>query len=105
MSADINEVLRDMALAFKMTAGNSWKAAKSVVEEFTLQNNERIALLIKFRQEGKLSDIELGDRLKDEKLLLEAQLNAIAILGKASVQKAVNAAFTVLEKALLTITP
>ena len=59
-------------------------------------------MLAELRISGELSEEKFQSRLKDEKLVLEAELHAIAVISKAIAQRATNGAIEVLEKAIRT---
>lgn len=100
MNFDINTVLADMGSAVKDTVEDNWDEAKSVTIQFLQNRKERIALLAQLRISGELSKEKFKSRLEDEKLLLEAELNALQVISKAIAQNATNAAIDVLEKAV-----
>ena len=97
---DINEVLSEMLAAVKGTVEDNWDEVKSVANEFLQRRKERLELLAELTLTGDLTLEKLKSRLEDEKLLLEAELHAIAIISKAIAQKAANAALDVLYKAI-----
>ena len=49
---------------------------------------------------NKLSQEDFESRLEDEKLILEAELNAVAVVSKAITQNAVNSAINILRIAV-----
>lgn len=100
MEFDINEVLAEMLSAVKGTVEDNWDEVKSVANEFLQRRKERLELLAELTLTGDLPLEKLKSRLEDEKLLLEAELHAIAIISKAIAQKAANAALDVLYKAI-----
>lgn len=100
MEFDINEVLSEMLSAVKGTVEDNWDEVKSVANEFLQRRKERLELLAELTLTGDLPLEKLKSRLEDEKLLLEAELHAIAIISKAIAQKAANAALDVLYKAI-----
>jgi transcription termination factor Rho len=100
MHFDIHTVLADMGSAVKETVAENWKETKSVTIQFLQNRKERIALLAQLRISGELSKEKFTSRLEDEKLLLEAELNALQVISKAIAQNAANSAINVLEKAV-----
>jgi hypothetical protein len=97
---DINEIMADMAAAIKGSVSEDWKEVKPVVNQFLERRKERLSLMAELRITGELSAAEFSSRLDNEKLLLEAELHAIAVIHKAIAQNAANAAIEVLEKAV-----
>ena len=100
MKFDINEVLADMLSAIKETVEDNWDVVKSTADQFLQRKKERLELLALLRIEGDLSQKKFESRLKDEKLIAEAELHAIAVISKAIAQRAANAALDVLKKAV-----
>jgi len=100
MNFDINEVLADMLSAVKGTVSENWDEVKSPASQFVQRRKERLELLAELRLNKELSQEKFESRLKDEKLILEAELHAIAVISKAIAQKAANAAIDVLLKAV-----
>jgi hypothetical protein len=97
---DINETLASMSQAIKGAVAENWSEAKSVANEFLNRRKERLSLLADLRLSGDLSQKKFESRLEDEKLILEAELHAVAVIGKAIAQQAANAAMDVLQKAV-----
>ena len=102
MKFDINETLAGMASAIKGTVDENWDEVKSVSNQFLQRRKDRLELLAELRIEGEISQDKFESRLKDEKLIVEAELHAIAVITKAVAQKAANAAIEVLENAVKT---
>ena len=97
---DIDEVLSNMVLAIKGVVDDNWDEVKSVTNEFLTRRKARLELLAELTLTGDLPLEKLQSRLEDEKLILEAELHAIAIISKSIAQKAANAALDVLFKAI-----
>lgn len=100
MKFDINEVLAQMSGAVKETVSENWMEVKSATNQFLTRKKERLDLLAELRLNGDLSQEKFESRLADEKLILEAELHAVAVISKAIAQKAANAAIDVLTKAV-----
>jgi len=100
MSFDIHTVLADMGSAVKETVTDNWNETKSVTLQFLQNRKKKIALFAQLRISGELSKEKFNSRLEDEKLILEAELNALQVFSKAIAQNAANAAINVLEKAV-----
>ena len=100
MNFDINEVLAEMIAAIKDTVADNWNEVKSTANQMLQRKKERLELLAELRISGDLSQEKFESRLADEKLIVEAELHAIAVLSKAIAQKAANAAIEILEKAV-----
>lgn len=102
MNFDINAVLADMLSAMKGTVADKWEEVKSVAEQFLENSRERLELIAQMRITGDLTQEKFESRLLDEKLIVEAELNAMEVISKALAQKAANAAMDVVEKAVTT---
>jgi len=102
MSFNINEVSSDMLSAIKGVVDDNWPTVKSTAAQFLQNRKERLELLAELRIKGEINQEKFESRLLDEKLILEAELNALAVLSKAIAQNAANAAIEILEKAVAT---
>ena len=100
MNFDINEVLSNMLSEIKGTVEDNWDEVKSTANQFLQRKKERLELLAELRINGELSQEKFESRLKDEKLIVEAELHAIAVISKAIAQKAANAAMEIFEQAV-----
>lgn len=100
MSCDIDKVLGEMASAIRGTVAEHWDEVKLVANQCLQHRKERLGMIAALRITGELSQEKFESRLEDEKLIVEAELNAIAVISKAIAQKAANAAIDVLEKAV-----
>ena len=100
MKFDINEILAEMLSAIKGTVEDDWDEVKSIASQFLQRKKERLELIAELRINGDLSQEKFESRLKDEKLIVEAELHAIAVISKAIAQKAANAAMDILVKAV-----
>src|ERR1035437_5978446 len=96
MIFDINLVLADMLSAIKETVNGNWDNVKSTANEFIENDKERLQLLAELRISGDLPDEWFQSRMEDEKIILEAELNALEVLSSSKANQAVNAAFDVL---------
>lgn len=97
---DFNEIMAQMAAAVKAVVKKDWDVVKSTTNDFLMYSKERLQLLVSLRQNNEISEKSFKQRLKNEELLLESDLHAIAIIKKAVAQNAANAAINVLEKAI-----
>jgi hypothetical protein len=101
MNFDINEVLAEMLSAIKGIVADNWSEVKSVANQFFQNKKDKLQLLADLRIKGEISQEKFESRLLDEKLIVEAELNAIAVITKATAQNAANAAIEILEKAVI----
>jgi hypothetical protein len=100
MKFNIEGTLQDMLSAMKGVAKDHWKDVEATASNFLQRRKERLEMLATMRINGELSQEKFESRLQDEKLILEAEINALTVLSKAITQKAVNAAMDTLEKAV-----
>jgi hypothetical protein len=89
-----------MLSAIKGTVDDNWSEVKATANQFLQRKKERLELLAELRINNELSQEKFESRLADEKLIVEAELHAIAVVSKAIAQKAANAAIDVLVKAV-----
>jgi len=100
---DFNEVLAEMAQAIKGVVKEDWSVVKSTANDFLQDSKQRWQLLVSMRLNNEISEENFKQRLKNEELIMESNLHAIAIITKAAAQAAANAAIAVLEKAVNTL--
>jgi hypothetical protein len=100
MNFDMEKVMADMLSAMKGTVGSKWNEVQSTANQFLQNKKDRLQQLADMRIDNELSDDDFKSRLADEQLIAEAELNALAVLSKATVQQAANAAMDVLLKAV-----
>lgn len=100
MSFEFNEVIAQMLAAVKGTVADDWPELKATAHDFFERKKDRLELLAQLRLEGELTDAQWKLRLKHEKLSTEAEFHALAVISKAAAQRAAQAAFGVLEKAV-----
>jgi len=102
MNFNINEVIAEMLSSVKTTVRDNWDMVKTPASQFLDRRKDRLALLAELRIKGEISQEKFESRLEDEKLIVEAELHAIAVISKAIAQKAANAAIDILNKAVKT---
>lgn len=100
MKFDIEQTINDMLAAIKGVVTDNWDEMKTVASEFLKRRKDRLKMIAEMRISGELSQEKFESRLNDEKLIAEAELNAVAVVSKAVAQKAANAAMDVLSKAV-----
>lgn len=100
MNFDINTVIADMISAIKGTVVNNAGKIESAARLFLERDKDRLKMLAELRITGELTAEEFKSRLEDQKLVIEAELNALEVIAKAVAQEAANAAINVLEKAV-----
>jgi hypothetical protein len=103
MNIDINEILADMMGAIKCTVKDNWPEVKSTANQFLQNKKERLELIAELRISGDLSQEKFDSRLKDEALIVEAELHAIAVVSKAIAQRAANEVIDVLKTAVKSV--
>ena len=100
ISFNIITTATSMLTAIKETVGSNWDNVSSTAFQFIERNKERLRCIAELRISGDLPDDKFLSRMEDEKLILEAELNALEVISKAIAQQAANAAIDVLVKAL-----
>lgn len=100
MDFDINEVVAQMIAAIKGEIKDDWKVVKSTVNSFLQSKKDRLELLASLRLANQINEKDFNQRLKNEELILESELHAIAVITKVTAQNAANAAIDVLSNAV-----
>jgi|GEM_PF-732878 len=102
---DLQDTLDQMLDSTKLAAGTAAKEAKKVAANFLKNRKERLALLAELRLSGDLPGDKFTSRLNDEKLLLEAELNALAVFTKSSAQATAQNVLNIFQSAVLSALP
>lgn len=102
---DIQATFDQMLDITKKSAGESGKAAKSVAENFLRNRRDRLELLTELRLAGDLDEAKFASRLEDEKLILEAELNALAVFSKSTAQNVAQSAINIFQSAVVKALP
>lgn len=102
---DLKDTFDQMLSATKQTAGDSGKEAKTVAANFLQNRRERLALLAELRLSGDLPEDKFLSRLEDEKLILEAELNAMAVISKSTAQNTAQSAISIFQTAVIKALP
>ncbi len=105
MNFDINNTINDMLAAIKGTVSDHWEHVKETAMQFLQNEKERLEMIAQLRISGDLNQEDFESRLKDSQKIMEAELEALAVLSKAIIQKAANAAIDVLSKAVKAALP
>lgn len=100
MALDLDLTLKDMAAAaarvFKKESKKVGKAAERVLQD----RRQALEAIAAARLANEIDDEEMEIQLVDEKLAFQTGMLMVRALTKASVQKAANAAFAALTKAI-----
>lgn len=102
MSFDIDNALGEMADAMKLSVAGDLGDIRSFALEALNKQRASLEELAQARLDGDLDDEELQEELAREMLVVETELLAVTVMGKAMVQKAINAAIGVLMKIVTT---
>jgi hypothetical protein len=100
MNFDIDKTITGMLAAIKGSVQNDWKEVQETSSRFFQMNKNRYGKLVQYRISGKIDQANFESRLEDEKVMLEAELNTLAIISKVMAQNAANAALKVFEDAV-----
>jgi hypothetical protein len=100
VALDLDLVLKDMAAAAARALRKESKGVRGALREVLEDRRLALAAIVDARLRGDIDDEELAIQLQDERLALEAGMKMVRVLQKAAVQKAANAALTVLRKAI-----
>ncbi len=104
-SFDLKETLDQMLDTAKKNAGESGKQAKGVAALFLQNRKERLLLLAELRLSGDLPGDKFTSRLEDEKLILEAELMAMAVISKSTAQNTAQSVIGVFQTAVIKALP
>lgn len=102
MAIDINEILPQMLEAIKGEVKKDWNTVKGSATGFLQNKKDRLNFLTMLRLNNQISDEDFKQRLKNEEIILETELRAMAVITKVTAQNAANAAIAVLSKAVTT---
>lgn len=100
MIFNINSVLSEMLAAMKRALDGDWDSVKFTANQFLERHKQRFKLLADLRISGDIPEVTFQARLTDEKLLLEAEINAMTVITKTMAQNAANAAINALKIAV-----
>ncbi|NQZ11232.1 MAG: hypothetical protein HRT35_29115 [Algicola sp.] len=92
MNFDINSAISEMAGAMQGSVGKG-VADIAIAANTALSNQkEALAALAEALQQGDLDEAEFAQELQREMLVVETQMLTVTVIGKAAVQKALQAA-------------
>ena len=100
MPFDLAGTIQAMAEAAGASLRNESQSARDALAQVLEDQREALAAIAAARQAGDIDDEQLEDQLDDEKVAFRAGLSMVKAINKASVQKAANAAFDVLIRAI-----
>jgi hypothetical protein len=100
MKFNTEQVFGDMLAAISGELKQDGPRARKTIEEFLKRRKRRLETVINFRLQNEISEADFASRMQDEKLMLEAEMEAMKAVSKAMAQKAANAAIEALEKAV-----
>jgi len=100
MPFDIEATLKAMAEAAGASLLEESQSARDALGQVLEDQREAFATIAAAHQAGDIDDEQLEDQLDDEKVAFRAGLSMVKAITKASVQKAANAAFDVLIRAI-----
>ena len=100
MSFDLQRTLERMAQAALKAAGKESGRATAAAREVLEDQRQALHAIALARLANTIDDDEMRQQLDDERLAFQAGLSMKKAIGKAAVQKAANAAFEALAKAI-----
>ncbi len=100
MPFDLDQTVRAMVSAAVSALGKESKKVKAAAREVLEDQRQALKDIAAARLANEIDDAELEVQLGDEQLAFQAGLSMVRALGKASIQKAANAAFDVLARAI-----
>jgi hypothetical protein len=96
MDNNFETVVTDMLAAMKEILADNYPKVESVAKQCVQAKEKRWNMLSEYYRTGKITQQQFEARLEDEKRIFEAELNALKVVSKSLVQKAIRAAFEVL---------
>ena len=105
MSFDMDKTLDDMIGAAADVLSKDASKIKACVRRAHEESREALEDIARKRLSGAYDDDDVQSELEDEGKTLKAALLACKVQAKAAAQKAVNAAFDVLRKAIRAALP
>lgn len=102
---DLKDTFDEMLAGAKQAAGDGGKEAKGVASRFLKNRKERLQLLAELRLAGDLNDEKFRSRLEDEKLILEAELKAMAVISKSTAQNTAQSVINIFQSAVVKALP
>jgi len=100
MSFDLQRTLEEMVKAARKAAGRDSGKVTQAVREVLEDQRQALEAIARARLANTIDDDEMRQQLDDERLAFQAGLSMAKAMGKAAVQKAANAAFEALAKAI-----
>lgn len=103
MSFEFDAILDDMLGAMRDELGSGWQDLQGYALEVFNNNKASLSKLVKQYKNGDLTEDEFKSELEDEKDTLASEFAVLAVISKASAQRAINAALNVLKQAVNTV--
>jgi hypothetical protein len=100
MSLDMDKTLDDMVAAAAGALSKDASKVEACVRRAYTESREALENIARKRLAGDFDDAGVESELEDEAETLKAALLACTVRTKAAAQKAINAAFEVLKKAI-----
>ena len=102
MAFDIDTVLSDMQAALREAAGGGGRDMRAFAERAVAEHREALAALAEARIAGHIDGAAFDHEIERERRVLESELLALEIMGRAAAQRAVNEALAVFARAVAT---
>lgn len=100
MSFDLDLTLKEMAAAARAAFGRASKKTGAGLRRVLDDQKDALRRMAAARLAGEIDDAELQRQLANTRLVFEAGLSMVRAVSKASIQKALDAAFDVLVRAI-----
>ncbi len=100
MSFDLDATLKEMAAAARATIRGQSKQAGEALRRVLDDQKDALRQITAARIAGEIDEEELQRQLANTRLVFEAGLSMVRAVSKASIQKALDAAFDVLARAI-----
>ncbi len=100
MAFDSSATLKDMLAAAEGVIGAGWPKIRACADRALREQEDALKEICALRVQGDIDEDEMRSEIEDEKKTFAAALLACEVKAKATAQRAANAAFAVLEKAI-----
>jgi len=100
MPIDLDHLFRDMTRAAVGALASESRRARIAIAAVLEDQKAALAAIVAARLAGDIDDAEVKVQLQSERLAFRSGLAVARVAGKSAAQKAANAAFAVLVKAL-----
>jgi len=100
MPIDLDDLLKEMTRAAGGVLAKESRRVRTTIAGVLRDQKAAIAAIVAARQAGEIDDAEMQVQLRSERVAFSSGLAMARVAGKSAAQKAANAAFAVVMKAM-----